>query len=302
MTNKNTNKLIIILGPTSSGKSDLAVLIAKKFNGEIVSADSRQVYRGMDIGTGKVTKKEMAGIPHHMLDVANPKRKYSVSQFKREAEKSINIITKQGKVPILCGGTGFYIQAIVDNLILPDVKPNTELRKTLSKLTTNELYTKLTKMDSHRAKTIDKHNPHRLIRAIEIATEIGSVPALKSEKSKDLDILQIGIETPKEVLNERIETRLHKRLKRGMIAEVKRLHTEGVSYKRMIELGLEYKYISLFLSKKLTKEEAIEQLTTSSYQYAKRQITWFKRDKSIHWVTFTDTKKTFNLVSEFLSK
>ena len=294
------NKLIVILGPTSSGKSDLAVLIAKKFNGEIISADSRQVYRGMDIGTGKVTKKEMSGIPHHLLDVADPKRKYSVSRFKREAEKAITQIIKRGKIPILCGGTGFYIQAVVDNLILPKVRANAKLRKKLNQIPTKELFLMLKKLDCKRSKTIDIHNPHRLIRAIEIATELGAVPALDKSKESKFEVLQIGIKTPKEVLQSRIIKRLDKRLKRGMVAEVKRLHTEGISYKRMVELGLEYKFISLFLSKDLSKDDAIKQLTTASFQYAKRQMTWFKKDKRTHWVLFEDTQKTFTLVKGFL--
>ena len=294
------NKLIVILGPTSSGKSDLAVLIAKKFNGEIISADSRQVYRGMDIGTGKVTKKEMSGIPHHLLDVADPKRKYSVSRFKREAEKAIAQVIKRGKIPILCGGTGFYIQAVVDNLILPKVRANAKLRKKLNQIPTKELFLMLKKLDCKRSKTIDIHNPHRLIRAIEIATELGAVPALDKSKESKFEVLQIGIKTPKEVLQSRIIKRLDKRLKRGMVAEVKRLHTEGISYKRMVELGLEYKFISLFLSKDLSKDDAIKQLTTASFQYAKRQMTWFKKDKRTHWVLFEDTQKTFTLVKGFL--
>ena len=301
MIEKN-KKLIVVLGPTSSGKSDLAVIIAKKYNGEVVSADSRQVYKGMDIGTGKVTKKEKCNIPHYLLDVANPRKKYSVSQFKKAADKAINKIVKQGKVPILCGGTGFYIQAIVDNFVLPEVKPNNKLRKELSKLSTTELYSKLSNLDNVRAKNIDRHNPHRLIRAIEIAQELGKVPELHRVPKTDFDILQLGISLPKEVLEDRITKRLDKRLRRGMVAEIKHLHSEGLSYKRMIELGLEYKFISLFLSSKLTNQEAISQLTTASFQYAKRQMTWFKRDKRIKWIKLEDTKKTLKLIENFLSE
>ena len=169
-------KIIVIVGPTSSGKSDLAVIIAKKFKGEIVSADSRQVYKGMDIGTGKITKKEMRGIPHHLIDVASPRQKYSVAKYKREAEKAIRDITNRGNIPIVCGGTGFYIQSIVDDIVFPEVKSNSNLRKKLSKLSPEELFLELKKIDENRAQKIDPHNPHRLIRAIEIATELGSVP------------------------------------------------------------------------------------------------------------------------------
>jgi tRNA dimethylallyltransferase len=293
-------KLVVVLGPTSSGKSDLAVLIAKKFNGEVVSADSRQVYRGMDIGTGKVTKKEMAGIPHHLLDVADPKRKYSVAHFKRDAEKAIANIQKRGKLPILCGGTGFYIQAVVDGLILPEVKPNPKLRKELEKLSTKELFARLKKMDSRRAKEIDRDNPHRLIRAIEIATELGKVPELKTTPESTYDTLQIGIETNDIVLQTRIHNRLLKRMKRGMLAEVKRLHDEGVSWRRLEGLGLEYKHLALYLQGKLKKDEMLELLELAIVHYAKRQKTWNKKDPRTKWVSFEDTAKTYGLVKDFL--
>ena len=298
---KLKQKIIVILGPTSSGKSDLAVILAKKFNGEIISADSRQVYKGMNIGTGKITKKEMRGIPHHLLDVANPKRKYSVARYKREAEKTILDITRRRKMPIICGGTGFYIQAIVDDVVFPEVRSNPTLRKKLKKLSTEELFARLKKLDKKRAKDIDPHNPHRLIRAIEIATKLGSVPHLKVGSPSKYDMLQIGIKTNNAILKERIYKRLLARLRRGMIAEVKRLHTEGVSWKRMEELGLEYKFISWFLQAKISKEEMLEQLNTAIWQYAKRQKTWFKRDKRIKWFSLNEMSKIEKGVGKFLN-
>ena len=171
-------KLLIILGPTASGKSDLAVQLAKKYNGEIISADSRQVYKGLNIGTGKITKKEMSGIKHHLLDVTDPKKVFTVSQFKTLVEIAIADISSRGKLPIICGGTGFYIQAVVDNIILPEVPPNKKLREKLNKKTTTELFEILKKLDNERAKNIDAKNPRRLIRAIEIAEKLGKVPPL----------------------------------------------------------------------------------------------------------------------------
>ena len=294
-------KIIVVLGPTSSGKSDLAVILAKKFKGEIVSADSRQVYRGMDIGTGKITKKETCSVPHHMLDVANPKRKYSVARYKREVEKIIRDISCRGKIPIVCGGTGFYIQAIVDNTTFPKVKSNPTLRKELKKLSTEELFLKLKKLDNFRAKNIDQHNPHRLIRAIEIATELGLVPSLEARLPSKYDVLQLGIKTTDDILKERIYKRLLARLRRGMTAEVKRLHAEGVSWKRMEELGLEYKFLSWFLQEKISKEEMVEQLNTAIWQYAKRQKTWFKRDERIKWFSLNEMNKMEKEVEEFLN-
>ena len=294
-------KIIVILGPTSSGKSDLAVILAKKFKGEIISADSRQVYKGMNIGTGKITKKEMRGIPHHILDVANPKREYSVAQYKREAQKIIRDVACRGKIPIICGGTGFYIQAIVDNIAFPKVKSNPTLRRELKKLSTEELFLKLKKLDNFRAKNIDSHNPHRLIRAIEIATELGLVPNLEARLPSKYDVLQLGIKTTDDVLKERIHKRLLARLRRGMVAEVKHLHAEGVSWKRMEELGLEYKFISWSLQEKISKEEMMEQLNTAIWQYAKRQKTWFKRDKRIKWFSLNEMSKMEKEVKEFLN-
>src|SRR3989344_5030398 len=167
-------KIIVILGPTASGKSNLAVELAKKFNGEIISADSRQLYKGMDIGTGKITKKEMCGIPHHLLDVVSPKTKFDVARYQKLAHKKIADILKRGKLPIVCGGTGLYIKAIVENPRYPDIPPDWKLRKKLEKLSAEKLFSMLKKLDRARAKTIDNENPHRLISAIEIAKQINN--------------------------------------------------------------------------------------------------------------------------------
>ncbi len=295
---KNKPKLVVILGPTSSGKSDLAVLIAKKFNGEVVSADSRQVYTGANIGSGKVTKQEMAGIPHFCLDVADPKKRYSVSRFKKDAEKAIRDILKREKVPILCGGTGFYIQAIVDGLILSEVSPNKSLRKELEKLPTNELFRRLKKLDPRRAREIDRHNPHRLVRAIEIASEIGKVPKIKTVCN--YDVLQIGINVPDEILKEKIFGRNKKMFQKGLVAEVAKLHKKGVSWKRMKELGFEYHFVAEYLRDKINKGNALCEMDKATWQYAKRQKTWFKRDDRTKWVAFEDVDKTYRLVEKFL--
>jgi len=304
MENPKTNqrqKLITVVGPTSSGKSDLAVLIAKKFGGEIISADSRQVYKGMNLGTGKITKKEMCGVPHHLLDIANPKNRYSVAQFKKDAQCAITKIRSHKKISILCGGTGFYIQAIISGFMLPVVKPNMLLRKKLEKLSTKELVLHLKKLDPRRAKEIDPRNPRRLIRAIEIATKLGCVPILDTQTPCLYDVLQIGINTNDEILKERIKIRLNTRLRRGMVAEGKRLHKQGVSWKRMEELGLEYKYLALFLQNKLSKQEMVEQLNSAIWQYTKRQKTWFKRDKNINWFSLDEIKKIEICVKQFFN-
>lgn len=291
-------KILVILGPTASGKSDLAVEIALKFGGEVVSADSRQVYKGLDIGTGKITAGEMHGIPHHMLDIADPREQYSVSLFKRDAEKAIDDILSRGKLPILCGGTGLYIQAIVDNVLPPEIPPDETLRAELAQKTPDELFFMLQKFDPHRALTIEPKNPRRLIRAIEIARQLGSVPKLP-EHSKKYDALQIGIRTDKETLCERIETRLLKRLREGMIEEVAELHKNSLSFERMGELGLEYRYLARYLQGKITLEELKKELATKIWRYAKRQMTWFKRDARIRWVTLKEKRRIFSAVEEF---
>ncbi|MFA6601514.1 MAG: tRNA (adenosine(37)-N6)-dimethylallyltransferase MiaA, partial [Candidatus Paceibacterota bacterium] len=165
---KNRTTLLIILGPTATGKSDLAVSLARKLNGEIISADSRQVYRGLNIGTGKITKKEMGGIKHYLLDVADPKKTFDVTQYVGLAEKAISEIVAKDKLPIICGGTGYYISALVDGIVFPDVPPNPNLRAKLKLKSTSQLGIILKKLDPERYETIDKKNPRRLLRAIEI--------------------------------------------------------------------------------------------------------------------------------------
>ncbi|MEA3344294.1 MAG: tRNA (adenosine(37)-N6)-dimethylallyltransferase MiaA [Patescibacteria group bacterium] len=289
-------KLIVILGQTASGKTDLSIKLAKKFNAEIVSADSRQVYRKMDIGTGKVTKKEMKGIPHHLLDVVSPKRKFTVVQYKKLALKAIRKIYKKNKIPFLVGGTGFYIQSIVEGIIVPEVKPNWKLRKKLENKNTKELFEILKKIDSKRSKTIEEKNKRRLIRAIEIAKTIGKSPELK--KKPEFDVLVIGMKKETQVLNKLIRKRLLKRFKQGMVVEIKKLHKNGVSWKRLEEFGLEYKLIAQYLQEKIEYNEMIEKLQKEIEHFAKRQMTWFKRDKSIRWVTnFQQAEK---LLKKFL--
>lgn len=284
-------KIIVILGQTATGKSILAVKIAKKVNGEIISADSRQVYTGLNLGTGKITKKEMRGIPHHLLDIANPKRRFTVMQYKKLADKKIKEIIACGKIPIICGGTGFYIDAVIKNTIFPEVPPNNKLRKGLSQKSTIALFHELQKLDPRRAKNIDKNNKVRLIRAIEIAQKLGKVPKLQSdtnsayaENVSPYKFIKIGLFMPLDILKEKIEKRLIKRIKMGMIKEIQNLHKNGLSWKRMEELGLEYRYAALYLQRKITKQEMLDKLNSEIYKYAKRQMTWFKRDPEIKWL------------------
>lgn len=280
-------KILAVVGPTASGKSDLAVKLAKKYNGEVISADSRQVYKGLDIGAGKITKKEMRGVRHHLLDVALPKRVYTVVDFKRDAEKAIRDILKRGKLPIIVGGTGLYIDTLLYNSPLPEVKPNLKLRAELGKKSAAELFAMLQEKDPERAQNIDSRNPRRLIRALEIVEAMGKVPRL-SERKEKYDVMKIGVSRPPEELKKRIHARLMSRMRQGMVREVEHLHKSGIPWKRLDDLGLEYRFISRYLRGLLTKEEVLKQLENAIWHYARRQMTWWRKDREIHWVISKD--------------
>ncbi len=268
--------VIAIVGPTALGKSDLAVRIAKKIGGEVISADSRQVYRGMDVGTGKITKKEMRGVPHYMLDIANPKRRITVADYTKLAHQIILNIHKRGKIPIVCGGTGFYVQELLFPSGLPEVPENKKLRIKLSKLSAEKLFEMLKKKDARRAKEIDSKNKVRVIRALEIIDAIGKVPKRKTTKSP-YDVLTIELDAPIEFIREKVNLRLQKRIRQGLVNEGKKLHKNGLSWQEMESFGLEYKWLSLLLKKKITKKEFELGLENEIVQYARRQKTWFKK-------------------------
>lgn len=289
------NKILVILGPTATGKSDLAVKLAKKYNGEVISADSRQVYKGLDIGTGKITKKEMLGVRHHMLDIISPKKVFSVSDWKKQTEEIIRNIHKRGKFPIICGGTGFYIQSIVDGVILPEVPPNLELRKKLEKKSLKELQIILKHLDPKRFKNIDTKNKVRLVRAIEIAKKLGSVPKIKKARS-EYEILQIGLNLPINNLKKRIHNRVLSRLKKGMINEARNLNKNGLSWKRMRQLGLEYRFLAGYLKGKVSKKELSKNIENGNLDYSKRQMIWFKRDRGIKWFKPSQVQEIHSIV------
>lgn len=290
--------IIVIVGPTASGKTSLSIELAKKFNGEVISADSRQVYRGLDLGTGKVTQEEMRGIPHHLLDVADPREQYTAHDFVRDASKAISDITSRGCLPIIAGGTFLYIDALLGRFSMPEVSPNHELRQKLEMLTTEKLFEMLKEKDATRAEHIDRANRRRLIRALEVIEALGTVPAPRTDESHN--VLTLGIAIDRDTLHHNIHTRLIERLKNGMIEEVEKLHACGLSYERMDELGLEYRYIAKFLQGEISREKMIELIDTKSRQFAKRQMTWLKRDKTIHWVQKNDFEQILKLVDDFL--
>jgi len=299
-------KAIVILGATSTGKSDLAVHIAKnllKNKAEIISADSRQVYKGLDLGSGKITKAEMQNVSHHLLDVVNPKKTFTVTQFKNLADQKIEEIITRGNVPIIAGGTGFYIDSVVNNTVFPEVPPNAKLRKSLEGLSADKLFLKLKKLDKVRAQNIkDKNelnNKVRIIRAIEIAQALGVVP-LAEVGLPQHEFIKVGLLLDESELKDKIEKRLLMRIKKGMLKEAKTLHDKGLSWKKMRELGLEYRYMALYLENKISKTEMIEELKNKIYQYAKRQKTWFKRDTEVKWFNPKEVNKIEKYIKENL--
>ncbi len=292
-------KIIAIVGPTASGKTALSLTLAAQFQGEIISADSRQVYRGLDLGTGKVTPEEMGGIPHHLLDVAHPSTVYTASDFKRDGSTAITEILSRHHLPIIVGGTFMYLDTLLGRISLPQVPPNEALRAELEPLSNDELLHRLTVLDPARAETIDADNPRRLIRAIEVATALGSVP--KTVPDSPYEVLSIGLTLPPETLHARIHDRLIARLEAGMLEEVRSLLENGVTHSRLEDLGLEYRYCSRHLRGELSYEAMVTELEAKIRQFAKRQLTWLRRDASIVWIPSGDYSAALLAVKNFLA-
>lgn len=303
-------KTLVVLGPTATGKTDLAVQLAKKFNGEIISADSRQIYQDMFLGVGKTegqwqeeakNKKFIyQDVPHYLIDFVSPKKDYNVSHFKKDCLALIKEISSRNKLPIICGGTGFWILSVIDDINFPQVKPDLKLRKELEKETTEKLGKILKELDPKRTANIDLHNRPRLIRAIEIAKALGKNPSLNIKpKKKSTDFLQIGLDFSKDLLEKRIEKRLQKRWQMGMLEEIIQLKKKHhLSWKKIQTFGLAYFWAPLFLQKKISQKEMETRTLLGEKQYAKRQRTWFKRDQRIFWEN--DFKKIEKIITDFL--
>ena len=293
-------KVIAIVGPTSSGKTTLSISLARAIGGEMISADSRQVYKYLSLATGKVTKKEMRGVRHHCIDIAHPKRTIDVTAYVRHATRALDEITKRGHIPIIVGGTGFYMDALLSGAQIPSVPPNPTLRAKLEKKSVSELARMLIAKDPERARTIDLKNPRRLIRALEIIAYTGSpIPAL--HKATSYDVLTLGIDLPDVKLKTKIHTRLHSRIKKGMWQEIARAHAaHSVSWKRLESLGLECKIGSFIARGLLSQKDGALRLEHEIWQYVKRQRTWFNRNKHIIWID--SPMGAQNLSREFLKK
>lgn len=296
------NKLLVILGPTATGKTDLAIKLVKKLNGEIVSCDSRQVYANLDIGTGKLPGREkwkvvrstgfweIDNIKIWMYDVVNPKDQYNVARFVSQANKVIKNINEKGKLPILVGGTGLYIKALVEGLSNLSLPIDLALRKKLNEFSKEDLQVTLKKISPERWKKMnysDRQNPRRLIRAIELS----GVQKTKLTRP-NYEVLKIGLTVPREVLYRRVDERVVKRIKQGMVGEAKKLHQDGLTLKRMRQLGLEYGVLADYLEGHIKdKQQLIKVMQGKIHSFVRRQLTWFKKEESVNW--FDISQKDF---------
>ncbi len=281
-------KLVAIVGPTAGGKTSLAIALAKTFGGEIVSADSRQVYRGMDIGTAKPTAAERAAVPHHLLDIKDPGEEYTVAEYQQDAVAAVQGILGRGHVPFLVGGTGLYVRAVVENLDIPKAKADPQLRARIEREIAEEglaaVFEKLLACDPEAANVVDPKNPRRVIRALEVAISTGEPFTAQRKKAEHLfDVLEIGLNPPPEILRERIELRVDRMAENGLVEEVKALVQKyGSNSVALDTIG--YREIIGYLEGNLSRDAAIALMKANTLHYAKRQLTWFRKDKNVRWI------------------
>lgn len=291
MMKQKKNKVIAVVGATASGKTAYAVNLAKQINGEIISADSRLVYKGLDIGTAKPTLNEREGIPHHMIDVVEPEVDYSVGIYSQTAGNIIDEIISRGKTPIIAGGTGLYFRILLENYDLPKINPDYELRNELAQLEFDELYNMLVKLDSDAAKLVVQNDKRRAIRFIEIVKLTGvPVSEARGIKEPEYDVEWIGLNYPREELYERINKRVDLMLEQGLVDETKKLLSEHGRISNIIDT-IGYREITSYLDGELTLNEAADKLKQNTRNYAKRQLTWFRKNPDIKWNCYPDRKK-----------
>ena len=272
-------KVVAVVGTNASGKSALGIELAKRYGGEVISADSRQVFKGLDLGSGKVTVEEMQGVVHHLIDVREPNEFFSMADFQKMSYAAIEDIRARGRLPMIVGGTGLYVDSVLDGYVLSDKEPDLAYRAELEKLTTPELYDML--MSLMPAAQVDRYNRNRVMRMIErIHDGDSAVPT----KEKRYESLRLGVSWPRDVLGQRIDERLERRLQEGMIEEVQGLMDRGATTEFLLGLGLEYRFITQYLLGEMGREEMLEKLAIAIKQFAKRQITWFRRNPDIVWL------------------
>ncbi|MBN1545770.1 MAG: tRNA (adenosine(37)-N6)-dimethylallyltransferase MiaA [Syntrophaceae bacterium] len=310
MDSSDKKNLIVILGPTASGKTTLAVKLATEIDGEIISADSRQVYRGMDLGTGKDLSEyasERKDIPYHLIDIVDPSEEFNLFQFQRRFVACFNEITGRGKMPVLVGGTGMYLESVILNYRLPEVRNDQELRIKLADLDMDALIQiYLSESESVPHNKTDMTDRNRLIRAIEINRQNRKdFEGPEQEVLRRISPIIIGVKWARSILRQRITTRLKARLDAGLIEEVQKLRKRGLSWERLDSFGLEYRYISRYLQGQLNYENMFRELETKIHQFAKRQETWFRRMErkgvTIHWVIGDDYAGLRQLVHTAIS-
>lgn len=289
---------LVILGPTATGKTELGLKLSREFNGEIVSCDSRQIYRGLDVGTGKITNNqlpiiksnsfwEVGGVRVWMYDVADPKTQYTVADYLKDAREVVEDIHKRGKLPIVVGGTGLYLKALLEGLSNLEISVDLNLRNKLQKLSTNGLQKKLRQLSPQRWNRLnqsDKQNPRRLVRAIELTVgKKSKVNKITPGISNQFDILKIGLTAPRKILYQKADKKVIERINRGIIDETKMAHKGGLYFNRMEQLGLEYSVLSGYLQGKIKEDQLIRIMQNKVHGFIKRQLTWFKKEKEINW-------------------
>ena len=293
-------KLIVVLGTNASGKSGLGVRLAERYGGEIVSADSRQVFRGLDLGSGKITPEEMRGVPHHLIDVCEPGDFFSMHDFQRLAYEAIDGIIARGRPPFLVGGTGLYVASVTEGYVMSDNPPDLEYREYLETFETPELYRML--LQAVPDTDVEPKNRNRVMRLLEkLHAGDDHVP----HSQPRYDCLKLGVTWDRETLKRRIDERLERRLDAGMIEEVKGLMDAGVSLDFLMKLGLEYRFIAQYLTGEIPlKADMVEQLGNAIKKFAKRQMTWFRRDEDIVWLDMTGDPfaQACGEIDRFLSK
>lgn len=291
-------KVVVICGPTASGKTSLSIELAKRINGEIISSDSMQIYKNMDIGTAKPTVKEMQGINHYLLDFVEPNQRYSVAEFKNDAEKAIDEILAKGKTPIVVGGTGLYIDSLIYGIEYPSFELDEEYRKELEELVNKQglekLYEKAKKIDPQAMEKISPNDQKRILRVLEIYHATGKTKTEQEKESRKngvkYDYKVFAINMDREKLYERINKRVEIMIEKGLIAEVENLLKKYNKFPTAMQ-GLGYKEVVEYLQGKTTKEEMIEKIKQESRRYAKRQITWFKKNKQTIWIDGLDPQE-----------
>jgi len=313
---KNNNFLIVVLGPTATGKTDFAIKLAKQFRGEIVCADSRTIYQQMDIGTAKPGPRKyprinhkfpqiiIKGAVHYLIDIKKPNENFTAAEFKERALKIIKDVQSRGKIPFLIGGTGLYISAVINNLDIPKIAPDKKLRKKLEvyakKYGLKKLYAKLIKLDPEAKNFIDAKNPRRIIRALEVCLKTKQKFSQLRQPGQSLfNILQIGLNLPRQELYKKINSRVDQMIKNGLIKETKSL-MKKYSPNLPSMTGIGYQQVGLYLKNKITLPEAIELIKKDTRHYAKRQLTWFKRDKNIKWLNQNNTTSAEKIIKKFI--